>query len=192
MNKSELTLMPDVESLHAELRTLIATSRQRVAATINAELSQLYWAVGRRLSIEVLAGERAQYGAQIMRHLGLRLSEEFGRGFEFRNLRRMVQFSQVFSDQEIGATLSRQLSWSHFVVLITVKTEAKLRYYVQQSIAECWSVRELRQQIERKSYERSCCRATTRPIWSHRIEAGPLQGRAQGTDGALPQMAGPA
>ncbi|MTV40092.1 PDDEXK nuclease domain-containing protein [Duganella radicis] len=154
MSKSELMPTGDVESLHAELRSLIAASRQRLAAAVNAELSQLYWSIGRRLSTEVLEGERAEYGAQLMRQLGVTLSAEFGRGFEYRNLRRMVQFSQIFSNQEIGATLSRQLSWSHFVVLITIKGVAARSYYVQQSIAERWSVRELRRQIERKACER--------------------------------------
>ncbi|MYM30080.1 DUF1016 family protein [Duganella sp. CY15W] len=155
MNTSELTLTHDLDVLHAELRTLIAASRQRLAATVNAELSQLYWSIGRRLSIEVLAGERAEYGTQLMRRLGKQLEQEFGRGFETQNLRRMVQFVQAFSNLEIVVTLSRQLSWSHFVALTSVKLETARSYYAKQSVAEHWSVRELRRQIGRKGYERS-------------------------------------
>lgn len=106
------------------------------------------------MSIEVLGGERAQYGAQLMKGLGEKLEREFGRGFAGQNLRRMVQFSQAFSDPEIVVTLSRQLSWSHFVVLLTIKGAAARSYYAQQSMAERWSVRELRRQIDRKAYER--------------------------------------
>lgn len=102
---------PPLEPLHDELRDLIAASRQRLAATVNAELTLLYWRVGQRLAGEVLGGERAQYGAQLMDRLGARLAQEFGRGFEAKNLRRMVQFAQAFSDGAIVATLSRQLSW---------------------------------------------------------------------------------
>lgn len=155
MNTSELTLTHDLDVLHAELRILIAASRQRLAATVNAELSQLYWSVGRRLSIEVLAGERAEYGTQLMRRLGTRLEREFGRGFETQNLRRMVQFVQTFSNPEIVASLMRQLSWTHFLQLIPIKLEAARLYYAQQCAAERWSVRELRRQIERENYERS-------------------------------------
>ena len=50
------------EALHAELRALIASSRQRLAGAVNAELTRLYWAVGERLRSEVLGGERARYG----------------------------------------------------------------------------------------------------------------------------------
>ncbi|MYN39560.1 hypothetical protein GTP55_09270 [Duganella sp. FT109W] len=153
MDNSEGVLAKELESLHAELRALIASSRQRLAVTVNAELSQLYWSVGRRLSVEVLAGERARYGVQLMKRLGERLEREFGRGFEVQNLRRMVQFSQAFSRAEIVAPLMRQLSWSHFVLLIPMKSEAARMYYAQQSAADYWGVMELRRQIERKPYE---------------------------------------
>ncbi|MRX11388.1 DUF1016 family protein [Pseudoduganella sp. FT25W] len=155
MNKSDVALLSDVDSLHAELRGLIASSRQRVAASVNAELTQLYWAVGARLSREVLAGERARYGAQLMISLGQKLEREFGRGFEVQNLRRMVQFAQAFSNLEIVASLMRQLSWTHFLQLIPIKAEAARYYYADRSVSEGWSVRELRRQIDRKSYERS-------------------------------------
>ena len=143
-------------SLHAELRTLIASSRQRLAGAVNAELTRLYWAVGQRLRTEVLGGtDRAKYGDQLIQRVGEQLAQEFGRGFEAKNLRRMVQFAQVFAQPEIVATLSRQLSWSHFVNLIPLKTEQARQFYAEQSAAQTWSVRELRQQIDRKAFERT-------------------------------------
>ena len=154
MNQLELELSTYLNSLHAELRVLIESSRQRLSTTVNAELSHLYWMLGRRLSTEVLKGERAQYGGQIMIRMGKKLAEEFGRGFEVKNLRRMVQFAQIFPDLEKGVTLWCKLSWSHFLLLIPMKSEVVRQYYVEQSIAESWSVRELRRQIERKAYER--------------------------------------
>ena len=124
------------DDLHAELRALIATSRQRLAT-------------------EVLGGERAQYGGRTMARLGQRLAEEFGRGFEAKNLRRMVQFAQAFADPEKVASLMRQLSWTHFLQLIPVKTEAARWFYAQQCVEARWGVRELHRQIERKAYERT-------------------------------------
>jgi hypothetical protein len=87
-----------VKGLHAELRGLIVSSRQRLAGAVNAKLTRLYWSLGQRLATEVLGGERAQYGSQLMSRLGRQLAEEFGRGFETKNLRRMVQFVQAFPD----------------------------------------------------------------------------------------------
>ena len=144
-----------LESLHRELRELIASSRQRLASTVNAELTLLYWRIGLRLASEVLGGERARYGAQLMDRLGEHLTQEFGRGFESKNLRRMVQFAQAFPDAETVASLMRQLSWTHFLQLLPLKTEPARNFYARQCIAERWSVRELHRQIERKAFERS-------------------------------------
>jgi len=144
-----------LEPLHYELRDLIAASRQRLAATVNAELTQLYWRIGQRLASEVLGGERAQYGTQLMDRLGECLAGEFGRGFEAKNLRRMVQFAQAFPDAEIVASLMRQLSWTHFLQLLPLRSEHARHFYASQCVAERWSVRELHRQIERKAYERS-------------------------------------
>ena len=143
-------------ALHAELRALIASSRQRLAGAVNAELTRLYWSVGERLRTEVLGGaDRAKYGDHVINRVGDQLAQEFGRGFEAKNLRRMVQFAQTFPLPEIVATLSRQLSWSHFVNLLPLKTEPARQFYASQAAANTWSVRELRQQIERKAFERT-------------------------------------
>ena len=129
------------DGLYVELRALITSSRQRLAGAVNAELTRLYWSVGQRLATEVLGGERAQYGSQLMARLGQQLTEEFGRGFEAKNLQRMVQFAQEFPEAEIVATLSRQLSWSHVVTLLPLKNPAARNFYTQQCAQEHWSVR---------------------------------------------------
>ncbi len=102
---------------------MIAGSRTRLAAMVNCELTRLYWPVGERLRREVLSGERATYGTGIVAQIGEKLAAEFGRGFEAKNLRRMIQFSEAFPDSEIVATLSRQLNWSQFVCLLPLPSE---------------------------------------------------------------------
>jgi predicted nuclease of restriction endonuclease-like (RecB) superfamily len=143
------------ETLHAELRALIAESRRRLAGAVNAELTRLYWTVGERLGRHVLGSERASYGAQIVARLGERLAGEFGRGFEAKNLRRMVQFAELFPDVEIVASLMRQLSWTHFLQLLPVKDAQARSFYARRAAEEHWTVRELHRQIEHKSYERT-------------------------------------
>jgi hypothetical protein len=145
-----------LDTLHAELRALIASSRQRLAGAVNAELTQLYWNVGQRLRTEVLDGaDRAKYGDQLINRVGDQLAQEFGRGFEAKNLRRMVQFAVAFPDTEKVASLMRHLSWTHFLQLLPVKTDAARWFYAQQSVESRWSVRELHHQIERKAFERT-------------------------------------
>ena len=154
------TLIPaegtSADKLHAELRTLIANSRQRLAGAVNAELTRLYWNVGQRLRTEVLGGaDRAKYGDQLIKRVGEQLAQEFGRGFEAKNLRRMLQFAVAFPDTEKVASLMRHLSWTHFLQLLPVKTDVARWFYARQSVESRWSVRELHQQIERKAFERT-------------------------------------
>ena len=157
MNETAHQLVPaPADSLHAELRELIASSRQRLAGAVNAELTRLYWAVGQRLRTEVLGGaDRAKYGDQLIKRVGDQLAQEFGRGFEAKNLRRMLQFAVAFPDAEKVASLMRHLSWTHFLQLLPVKTDAARWFYAQQSVESRWSVRELHHQIERKAFERT-------------------------------------
>lgn len=78
----------------------------------------------------------------------------YGRSFEEKNLRRMIQFCAQFEDFSIVVPLSRQLSWSHFLILIPLKTTESRMYYAQKAAEEVWGIRELRNQITRKSFER--------------------------------------
>lgn len=147
-------LIPSVEALHGELVKLIATSRLRVAVAVNSELTLLYWTIGQRLSQQVLQGDRAAYGAKAVEQIAARLVAEFGRGFELKNLRRMINFAQLFPDPPIVATLSRQLGWSHVKEILPLKDDKQRLYYARTAGAERWSVRELRKRIEGKTYER--------------------------------------
>lgn len=87
----------------------------------------------------------------------------FGRNFEERNLRRMIQFSETFPDFEIVSTLSTQLSWSHFVTLIPLETSEKRYFYANKIISESWNIRELREQIKNRAFERTIIANTQLP-----------------------------
>lgn len=101
-----------------------------------------------------MKSKRADYGKQIVVTLSRQLTRKYGRSFEEKNLRRMLQFAEQFADEEIVVTLSRQLSWSHFLALIPLKSsEAKL-FYAQESMKGSLGVRELRKLISRKAFER--------------------------------------
>ncbi len=67
----------------------------------------------------------------------------------------MMQFAEEFSNIEIVTPLVTQLSWSHFIILFSVKNEDARMFYAQKSIESLWSKRELKRQIERKVYERT-------------------------------------
>jgi predicted nuclease of restriction endonuclease-like (RecB) superfamily len=117
-------------------------------------LTLTYWHIGKKINEHILENKRAEYGKEIVATVSIQLVEKYGKSFELRNLRRMMQFAEVFTDFEIVSPLVTQLSWTHFIVLNSVKKPESRAYYVQKAIEETWSKRELQYQIERKAYER--------------------------------------
>lgn len=143
------------ESLLAELRGLIGQARQQAAVAVNSALTILYWRVGNRIRRDVLRTQRAGYGDQILATLSQDLAREFGRGFEFTNLTRMLKFAEAFPDEAIVATLSQQLSWSHFRELLPLRQPLQREFYAEMCRLEGWSVRTLRGRIDSMLYERT-------------------------------------
>ena len=147
-----LTIKAD---LLKDLRTIIDQTRQSVASAVNSSLTLLYWHVGDRIRREILLEERAEYGRSIVVTVSRQLVLEYGNGFTDKNLHRMIQFAEVFPDMQIVATLSRQLSWSHFLRLITIKDQLKRDFYAEMCRIEKWNVRTLRKKIDSMLYERT-------------------------------------
>jgi predicted nuclease of restriction endonuclease-like (RecB) superfamily len=83
------------------------------------------------------------------------LTTEFGRGFERTNLTRMMKFAEAFPREEIVATLSHQLSRSHFRELLPLDKPLQREFYAEMCRMEGWSVRTLRGQIDSMLYERT-------------------------------------
>ena len=143
------------ENLFSELSALIEQTRSTVVAQANYALTLLFWTIGRRVNEEVLQNKRADYGKQIVVTLSRQLTESYGRNFEERNLRRMIQFAEQFQDDKIVSTLSTQLSWSHFIELLPLKSHEARLFYAHQAAAGQFGVRDLRQLIARKAFERT-------------------------------------
>ena len=141
--------------LLGDLRQLIEQSREQVAQTVNSALVWLSWNVGKRIREDILKEDRADYGSQIVATLSRQLTPEFGRGYSEKSLWRMIQFAERFPDQEIVAALSRELSWSHFRELLPLGDSLKREFYAEMCRVERWSVRTLRQKIDRMLFERT-------------------------------------
>ena len=138
-----------------ELTELINSTKNLVVKNTNSAITLLFWNVGNRVLKEILENERAEYGKQIVVTVSRELVSRFGRNYEEKNLRRMIQFSEKFKDYEKLVTLSRHLSWSHFITLIPLKTEEQRYFYAITSFNNSFGVRELRKQISHKLFERT-------------------------------------
>ncbi len=141
--------------LFQDLSQLIDQSRREIAIAANSALVMTYWQVGKRINEEILNNKRAEYAKEIVSSIATQLTAKYGRSFEDKNLRRMMQFAVQFNDTEIVVPLARQLSWSHIIILLPLKSiEAKL-FYAKMSAEQHWGKRALREQINRKAFERA-------------------------------------
>ncbi|MFH1039502.1 MAG: PDDEXK nuclease domain-containing protein [PVC group bacterium] len=150
---SDLAAIPN--QLLGDIRQMIEETRAAVAATVNAGLTMLHWRIGSRINQDVLKGKRGDYGKQILATLSQELTHEYGGSFAEKNLRRMVQFAEVFPDERIVVSLIRELSWTHFIALIPLKDPLQRDFYAEMCRVERWSVRTLRQKIGSMLYERT-------------------------------------
>jgi DUF1016 N-terminal domain len=113
------TIIP-CSNLLTELRGLIGRARQYLAQAANSTLTLLYWHVGRRVHRNILTGQCASNGEEILPTLSTQSLCDYGQGFR---LHRMVQFFATYSVENIVATMSQQLNWRHFVeILLQDKT----------------------------------------------------------------------
>lgn len=151
MNEDSSLLSPIV----ADVRQLIEQSRNKVASSVNAELTLLYWSVGRRINQDVLGNERAGYGQRVVKSLAGQLAEAYGRGWGEKQLRQCMQLAAVFPDESIVYTVCRQLSWSHLRLVIYLDDPLKRAFYLELCIHERWSVRTFRERIQSMLYERT-------------------------------------
>lgn len=141
--------------LLGELRELIEQARQQVAQAANSTLTMLYWRIGHRIGVELLKEERAPYGQEIVSAVSRELTRAYGKGFNASALTRMIKFAEVFPDVQILATLSQELSWSHFIEILPLKRPLEREYYAEMCRIERWSVRTLRERIGSQLYLRT-------------------------------------
>lgn len=139
-----------------DLEQIIDSARQRVAVTVNAELTMMYWHIGERINREILGNQRAEYGKQIVSTVATQLQELYGtKGFEPRTIRRMMQFASLFPDIQIVTPLVTQLSWSHFLAVMPLKDEIQREFYLTMAASEHWSKRMLQSKIDSMLFERT-------------------------------------
>ena len=114
----------------------------------------MYWHIGERINRDVLGNQRAEYGKQIVASVSRQLQEEYGpKGFDAKNIHRMMQFAQKFPEEQIVASLMRQLSWTHFLQVLPMKEALQREFYLTLAASERWSVRRLRKEIDGMLYE---------------------------------------
>lgn len=156
LKTQDLTVTAELSNrLIEDITKLINEARNRIACDYNSTQALLCWLIGNRINKEILNMERAEYGEAVITTLADRLSLMYGRGYSRANLFRMIKFFKQFPDREIVSTLSRQLSWSHFVIICSVEDGLKRDFYTEMCRIQRWSVRALQKQLDSMLYERT-------------------------------------
>jgi predicted nuclease of restriction endonuclease-like (RecB) superfamily len=143
------------ERLFSDIRLLIESAKSHLAQTATTVLATLYWNVGKRIKVEILGNERAQYGKEIVSAMGRQLTAEYGEGFSEKSLWHMIRFVEIYSDEKIVSALRRELSWTHFKEIIYIDDPLKRDFYAEMCRIERWSTRTLHAKIQGMLYERT-------------------------------------
>ena len=150
MDENNITSQADKE-IYQSIRETVVGAKQRIYTAVNSAMVEAYWDIGRQIHEAQGGAERAEYGKRLLKYLSAQLTEEFGRGFDERNLRFMRQF---YANFPIWNAVRTELSWTHYRALIRVENEAARNYYLQECIEGGWSTRQLDRQIKTHTYER--------------------------------------
>lgn len=153
--ENEIVLTEQFEDIYEEINLFIQQKKKEVKKVVNDAMVSLYWGIGKRLSQEIIGQKKPEYGKHIVSEISKRLAADYGTGFDKTSISRMVKFYQEFPEYEKVATLSQQLTWSHFVELLPIEDELKRDFYAAMCKNENWSVRTLRERKKSMLYERT-------------------------------------
>ena len=158
-------------NLLSEIRQRIDSSKAQVAIAVNSTMTLLYWHIGERINREILGGEGAAYGKQIVATLWRQLTEFYGKGlFSEKHLRQMTRFAEAFPDEKIVYTVCRQLTWSHFRLLVSMEDNIQREFYMTMATDQHWSVRTLKAKIDGMLYERTAIAKQPEEVIVHDLE----------------------
>ena len=155
MNKLDVSIEQVSNSIYNGVSAIINNARQKVAVYVNSQANMMFWKIGNYIINELKYETYSSYGEKILATVSQRLTEQYGKGYSYSALTRMMKVATLYNDEAMFATLSQTLSWSHFLELITIDDSIKRLYYQQLSILEHWSIRDLRDKYKMMSYERS-------------------------------------
>ncbi|MDD5422547.1 MAG: PDDEXK nuclease domain-containing protein [Candidatus Omnitrophica bacterium] len=138
--------------IYNRIRKIIEDARSNIARVVNTEMVIAYWHIGGEIVKEEQEGRsRAGYGERLLETISKRLSDDFGKGFDARNLFYMRQF--YLSYPKLNA-LRSELSWTHYRILMRIDNPNARSFYEIECINNKWSSRELERQTGSFLYER--------------------------------------
>ena len=152
MSEDAVKVHPAIDTTYQSIRAILEKARSTAYRAVNFAMVQAYWGIGRVIVEEEQRGaERAEYGKGLIKELSIRLTKDYGRGFDESNLRNMRLFYHTFPNCD---ALRHELSWTHYRLLLRIEKEEARNFYMLESVRNNWSTRELERQVNSLLYER--------------------------------------
>ena len=165
MADENITLYHDI---YSEIKETLLLSRNQAYSAVNSAMVQAYWNIGRIIVEHEQNGRfRAEYGKGVLQRLSDQLTDDFGKGFDVRNLRNMRLFYICYPKWN---AVRSELTWTHYRTLLRVENEAARNWYMEESIRSAWSSRQLERQISTLYYERLLSSRDKEPVISEASE----------------------
>jgi len=150
----------NISNIYASIKSILEKSRKRVIQNINFEMVKAYWKIGEIIvEVEQQGKTRAEYGKYLLKELSVKLSNEFGKGFDITNLKNMRNFYKAFPigdavRHQLNTLIRTELSWTHYRLLLKVKNDEARFWYMNEAADNGWSTRVLERQINSFYHER--------------------------------------
>ena len=133
------------------IKGVLEQARKRVYRNIQNEMVRAYWEIGKMI-VEKQGGEtRAKFGDGLIEELAKQMTKDFGKGYTTTNLKYMRSFYLSFRKLD---SVRRELSWTHYRLLIGLKNHEARAFYAKESAESNWSTRQLERAINTLTYER--------------------------------------
>lgn len=143
------------ENFIGSIKSIIDAGRRSAYNAVNSVIVQTYWQIGKRIVEEEQHGlGRAEYGKFLIETLSQELTKEYGTGFSVRSLQYYRKFYLFFQDVTILQACVRNLTWSHFRMLLRVEDEKARLWYMNEAMKSGWSYRTLDRNIATQYYYR--------------------------------------
>ena len=139
------------DKFYKSIKEVLEESRKRIYRNIQSEMVQAYWQIGKMIVEKQCGKERAEYGDGLIKELSIQLCKDFGKGYTVSALWRMRQFYSLFPKL---AAVRRELSWTHYKLILSIADEDARNFYIKEAIEGNWSTRQLEREIHTFSYQR--------------------------------------
>lgn len=155
MTKFELIDGEEERQFYKDVHDILENARNTAYVMANNIMTYAYWDIGKRIVEQELKGARkAKYGSYIIKRLAQELSDKYGSGFSVANIKNCRQLYMTFPQESYGYSMIGKVNWSHLRTIMRLEDEEERNFYLNETAAGCWSVRELERNIKSGYYKR--------------------------------------